>query len=114
MLAVASMAWDRLRSLQKERARAKIPPFKREDSRQDSLALIPHGEGKPCRPPQQRAETFGREIDRHNYLYYVEAKPQISDKEFDRLLRELEKLEADHPELATPDSPTRRVGGQLP
>ena len=59
-----------------------------------------------------RAEELRRELDRHNYLYYVEAKPEISDKEFDRLLRELEKLEADHPELATPDSPTRRVGGQ--
>ena len=60
----------------------------------------------------QRAEELRRELNRHNYLYYVEAKPEISDKEFDRLLRELEKLEADHPELATADSPTRRVGGQ--
>ncbi len=60
----------------------------------------------------QRAEDLRRQIDRANYLYYVEAKPEISDREFDRLLRELEKLEADHPELATPDSPTRRVGGQ--
>jgi len=60
----------------------------------------------------QRAEDLRRQIDRANYLYYVEARPEISDKEFDRLLRELEKLEADHPELATPDSPTRRVGGQ--
>jgi DNA ligase (NAD+) len=60
----------------------------------------------------QRAADLRRQLDRHNYLYYVEAKPEVSDKEFDRLLRELEKIEADHPELATPDSPTRRVGGQ--
>src|SRR5258708_29370291 len=60
----------------------------------------------------QRAEELRRQIDHHNYLYYVEAKPEVSDKEFDRLLRELEKLEAEHPEAATPDSPTRRVGGQ--
>ena len=60
----------------------------------------------------QRAEELRRLIDHHNYLYYVEARPEISDKEFDRLLRELEQLEAEHPELAAPDSPTRRVGGQ--
>src|SRR6516225_2083269 len=60
----------------------------------------------------ERAETLRRLIDHHNYKYYVEAKPEISDREFDRLLEELKKLEAEHPELATPDSPTRRVGGQ--
>jgi DNA ligase (NAD+) len=59
-----------------------------------------------------RAAELRRQIDHHNYLYYVEARPEISDKEFDRLLRELEDLETAHPELATPDSPTRRVGGQ--
>src|SRR5262249_35519413 len=53
-----------------------------------------------------------REINRHNHLYYVEARPEISDREFDRLLDELKKLEAAHPELITPDSPTQRVGGQ--
>ncbi len=60
----------------------------------------------------QRAADLRRQLDRHNYLYYVEAKPEVSDKEFDRLLRELEKIEEEHPDLATPDSPTRRVGGQ--
>lgn len=60
----------------------------------------------------QRAAELRRLLDHHNYKYYVEDKPEISDKEFDRLLKELEDLEADHPELATPDSPTRRVGGQ--
>ncbi|HZV06480.1 MAG TPA: NAD-dependent DNA ligase LigA [Gemmataceae bacterium] len=62
--------------------------------------------------PAQRAVELRRLIDRHNYLYYVEDRPEISDKEFDLLLKELEELEATHPELITPDSPTRRVGGQ--
>ncbi len=52
------------------------------------------------------------EIHRHNRLYYVEAAPVISDRDFDRLLARLEALEAEHPELLTPDSPTRRVGGE--
>jgi DNA ligase (NAD+) len=60
----------------------------------------------------KRAEELRRQINHHNYLYYVEAKPEISDLEFDRLLKELEDLEKAHPELATPDSPTRRVGGE--
>jgi DNA ligase (NAD+) len=62
--------------------------------------------------PAQRADELRRVINRHNYLYYVEAKTEISDLEFDRLLKELEEIEAAHPELVTPDSPTQRVGGQ--
>lgn len=61
--------------------------------------------------PATRAAELRQVIDRHNHLYYVEAAPEISDREFDRLLAELQKIEADHPDLATPDSPTRRVGG---
>ncbi len=53
-----------------------------------------------------------RLIEHHNRLYYVAAKPEISDKEFDQLLAELKKIEEEHPDLATPDSPTQRVGGQ--
>jgi DNA ligase (NAD+) len=60
----------------------------------------------------KRAAELRHLIDHHNYKYYIEDKPEISDKEFDRLLKELEDLEAAHPELATPDSPTHRVGGQ--
>ena len=52
------------------------------------------------------------EINRHNRLYYVDAAPEISDREYDRLMERLEELEAEHPELVTPDSPTQRVGGQ--
>src|SRR6266851_9872375 len=60
----------------------------------------------------QRAEELRRQINHHNYLYYVEAKPEISDREYDFLLKELEALEEANPELRTPDSPTQRVGGQ--
>ena len=59
-----------------------------------------------------RAQTLRRELHRHNRLYYVDAAPEISDREFDRLLDELITLEREHPELQTPDSPTRRVGGE--
>ena len=48
----------------------------------------------------------------HEYLYYVLDKPEISDAEFDRLMRRLQELEAQHPELITPDSPSQRVGGK--
>lgn len=57
-------------------------------------------------------QKLRREIERHNRLYYVESEPVISDEEFDRLLRDLQELEAKHPELVTPDSPTQRVGGE--
>lgn len=62
--------------------------------------------------PADRAAELRKQIDRHNYLYYVEAAPVVSDREFDRLLQELTDLEKAHPELVTPDSPTQRVGGQ--
>ncbi|MFP4145771.1 MAG: NAD-dependent DNA ligase LigA [Phycisphaeraceae bacterium] len=62
--------------------------------------------------PAKRIEELRQEIHRHNRLYYVEAKPAISDQQYDRLLKELEGLEREHPELVTPDSPTQRVGGE--
>jgi DNA ligase (NAD+) len=68
------------------------------------------GEAMPS--AKQRVQELRRQIEHHNYRYYVEARPEISDREFDRLLEELKQLEAEHPELVTPDSPTRRVGGQ--
>src|SRR5688572_17024132 len=58
-----------------------------------------------------RAEELRREIERHNVLYYVEDAPEITDAEYDRLLRELQEIEAAYPDLLTPDSPTQRVGG---
>lgn len=59
-----------------------------------------------------RAEELRRLIHAHNYRYHVLDSPVISDSQFDDLLRELRELEARYPELATPDSPTSRVGGQ--
>jgi DNA ligase (NAD+) len=58
-----------------------------------------------------RAEALRDELERHNRLYYVEDNPAITDAEYDKLFRELQALEAEHAGLATPDSPTRRVGG---
>lgn len=59
-----------------------------------------------------RIETLRSEIRRHDYLYYVQDQPEIADVEYDRLMRELQALEAAHPELIAADSPTQRVGGQ--
>jgi DNA ligase (NAD+) len=61
---------------------------------------------------QGRAAVLRREIERHNYAYYVLDQPTVPDAEYDRLFRELQALEAEYPEVATPDSPTRRVGGK--
>jgi DNA ligase (NAD+) len=61
---------------------------------------------------KQRIEELRQEIRRHDQLYYVKARPVISDREYDRLMDELKKLEAAHPEFASPDSPTQRVGGE--
>ncbi|MET0552084.1 MAG: NAD-dependent DNA ligase LigA [Vicinamibacteria bacterium] len=58
----------------------------------------------------RRVEALRREIRRHEHLYYVENRPEIADAEYDALERELRDLEAAHPELVTPDSPTQRVG----
>jgi DNA ligase (NAD+) len=57
-------------------------------------------------------EQLRDEIRRHDELYYVGNAPEISDREYDQLLENLQKLEAEHPELITPDSPTQRVGGR--
>ena len=60
---------------------------------------------------EKQIEKLREEIRRHEYLYYVLDQPEISDVKFDRMMEELQKLEAEHPELVTPDSPTQRVGG---
>jgi len=67
-------------------------------------------------PPQTAARRRAAElralIERHNTLYYVEARPEIGDADYDALYRELEEIESSCPELRTPDSPTQRVGGE--
>lgn len=60
----------------------------------------------------KRVEDLRKKLEHHEYLYYVLDQPEISDAEFDRLMRELRAIEEEHPELRTPDSPTQRVGGQ--
>lgn len=62
--------------------------------------------------PNQRIVQLRDEICRHDRLYYVEAAPVISDREYDKLLDELRTLEEQHPDLVTPDSPTQRVAGE--
>src|SRR6266568_477453 len=61
---------------------------------------------------EAKIEALREEIRHHEYRYYVLDDPEISDAEFDRMMNELKKLEAAHPELVTPDSPTQRVGGK--
>ena len=61
---------------------------------------------------QKRIEELKREIEKHNYHYYVLDDPLISDSQFDLLMRELMELENQFPELLTPDSPSQRVGGE--
>jgi len=61
---------------------------------------------------EKKIEALREKIRHHEYLYYVVDNPEISDAEFDKLMRELKDLEAEHPELITPDSPTQRVGGK--
>ena len=62
---------------------------------------------------RQQIETLRRTLELHNYKYYVENAPEISDFEFDRLMHELQALEEAHPEYNDPNSPTRRVGSDL-
>ncbi len=57
-------------------------------------------------------ERLRQQIRRHEHLYYVLDSPEISDAEYDGLMRKLQELEREHPELVTPDSPTQRVGGK--
>ncbi len=70
-----------------------------------------------ARPPapdavRRRVEALRDEIRKHERLYYVESRPEITDAEFDGLMRELAALEAEHPDLDSPESPSRRVGGE--
>ena len=64
------------------------------------------------RDPEKKIEALREQIRRHEYFYYVLDQPEISDAEFDKIMRQLKDLEAEHPELITADSPTQRVGGK--
>jgi DNA ligase (NAD+) len=68
---------------------------------------------RPATPAERkRVEALRAELRRHERLYYVDNRPEITDAEFDGLMRELMALEEEHPELVSPDSPSRRVGGE--
>ena len=58
----------------------------------------------------QRAAELRKEIEHHNRLYYVQDEPEVSDADYDALINELRDIEAENPDLITPDSPTQRVG----
>src|SRR5207245_1422527 len=74
--------------------------------RRASMRYSPQGMENPA----ARAEELRAQLRDASHRYYVLDAPTLSDAEYDRLFRELEQLEADHPDLITPDSPTRRVG----
>ena len=59
--------------------------------------------------PEDKIQELRDQINHHNYLYYVLDEPSLPDAEYDRLMRELQALESEHPELITSDSPTQRV-----
>ena len=61
---------------------------------------------------EREIEELRDTLRHHEHLYYVLDQPEITDAEYDRLMRRLQELEAQHPELITPDSPTQRVGGK--
>ena len=69
-------------------------------------------EPDPTRDIARKIEKLREELRHHEHLYYVLDKPEVSDAEYDALMNELKRLEAAHPELVKPDSPTQRVGGK--
>ncbi len=62
---------------------------------------------------KERISALSEELQHHNYLYYIKDAPEISDFEFDQKLEQLQKLEAEYPQFANPNSPTKRVGGDI-
>ena len=74
-------------------------------------ALAEHSEEAPEADLRRRWQELADEVREHQFRYYIRDAPIVSDAEFDKLLRELQDLEDEHPELRTPDSPTQLVGG---
>ena len=68
---------------------------------------------KHSETPQQQIDALRAEIEHHEYLYYVEDAPVLTDAQYDKLMNRLKVLEAEHPDLVTPESPTQRVGGKV-
>src|SRR3954468_5297083 len=67
---------------------------------------------KSSSPVSERIAALRKEITDHDYRYYVLAQPIVGDREYDKMMKELEDLEAKHPEFASTDSPTTRVAGE--
>src|SRR5690606_7006612 len=65
------------------------------------------------RETAERMKALAQELEAYNYQYYVLAQPTVSDFDFDQKLKELEELERKHPDLADPNSPTQKVGGDI-
>ena len=61
---------------------------------------------------QSQIDDLRIQLEKHNRLYYVEASPEIPDREYDRLMAELQRLEAEYPEYDSPSSPSHKVGGE--
>ena len=78
----------------------------------DLFAEEPQGSSFPSADAERRIQALRDEINQHNYRYYTLDEPSIPDAEYDRLMRELQALEKEHPQLITPESPTQRVGAQ--
>src|SRR5579862_3279975 len=87
-------------------SRGSAPPHTR------SLHIIEAMAIAAAKDVTRRILELREQIRYHEHRYYVLDEPELSDAEFDRLMQELKKLEAEHPELITPDSPTQRVGGK--
>src|ERR1700733_10441742 len=62
--------------------------------------------------PDQQIQALRDELQHHEHLYYVMYAPELTDAQYDALMNKLKKLEAEHPDLVTPDSPSQRVGGK--
>jgi DNA ligase (NAD+) len=71
------------------------------------------GDSKHADGVKKRIDQLRTELNHHNHLYYIEARPTISDREYDKLMQELIDLEREHPQHASADSPTQRVGGEV-
>src|SRR5580692_6923071 len=74
--------------------------------------ILPMDERNKATKAAKRVKELRAELRRHEHLYHVMDAPEISDAEYDALMNELKRLEAEHPELLTGDSPTQRVGGK--
>ena len=77
------------------------------------MDLFEYAAAQQAQTPQQRYAELCDIVRHNNELYYAQAQPEISDAEYDKLYREIEELEREHPEFITPDSPTQRVGNDL-